>query len=502
MKTQIIQLERHDDAVSVRDKMSWAKTPRILLVWPGHGRILTRRLDLVLLRRHSYWLGAQLALATRDSEVLENARELGIPCFPNIQKAQNTAWRRPRGRRIRRLRRKTPQLDLRATRPDPKIESDPWVSNRFGRWTFFGIGILAVLLLAAFLLPSAVIHLSPAAKDQRIDLAVTASPRIQAVSLSGQIPAVIRSITVEARDTSPSTGKIQIPDKPATGRVSFTQLSDQPVDIPAGTIVSTSGEDPIRFQTTREINLDGEPGERTEAAIQSVLPGKNGNLPAGRISAVEGRLGLLVTVQNGAPTTGGSDRSSPSPVERDLKDLRERLLSKLQLSALTDLEANLEAGDRLIPASLRLVRIVDETAVPQPGQPSDHLELSIRADYQVWVVLASDLRQLAAGSLDASLQEGYLPREETLKVIDKTTPVLVGSNIQWKLEISREIVPQISKDRLAGFMTGKPISQAPTRIRQTIALDAPPRIELSPAWWPWMPFLTFRIQIDNSGGGS
>ena len=53
MKTQILRLEAHDDVISAHDKMQWSQTGRILLVWPEHGKILTRRLDLILLLRHS-----------------------------------------------------------------------------------------------------------------------------------------------------------------------------------------------------------------------------------------------------------------------------------------------------------------------------------------------------------------------------------------------------------------------------------------------------------------
>ena len=73
MKTQIIQLEAHDDIVSTRDKMGWSQTSRIVLVWPNKGKILDRRLDLVLLQRHSMLLGAQLALVTQEEEILFHA---------------------------------------------------------------------------------------------------------------------------------------------------------------------------------------------------------------------------------------------------------------------------------------------------------------------------------------------------------------------------------------------------------------------------------------------
>jgi hypothetical protein len=51
MKTQVIHLAEHDDGISVRDKMSWTNTPRILLVYPGRSRILARVLYVYLLQR-------------------------------------------------------------------------------------------------------------------------------------------------------------------------------------------------------------------------------------------------------------------------------------------------------------------------------------------------------------------------------------------------------------------------------------------------------------------
>ena len=77
MKTQLIPLETHDDLISIRDKMSWAKTPRILLVWPSKGQVGVRPLDLTLLRRHAVSLGAELGLVTRDAEIYAAARRMG-----------------------------------------------------------------------------------------------------------------------------------------------------------------------------------------------------------------------------------------------------------------------------------------------------------------------------------------------------------------------------------------------------------------------------------------
>src|SRR5512133_395778 len=116
MKTQIITLESHDDLISVRDKLSWAKTPRILLVWPKYAKVNLRVLDLKVLQRHADSLGAQLGLVTRRAKVRRDAESLGIPVFVSTTTAQRELWpdSAPRSRRIP----KTPRRDLRKVRDD------------------------------------------------------------------------------------------------------------------------------------------------------------------------------------------------------------------------------------------------------------------------------------------------------------------------------------------------------------------------------------------------
>ncbi|HJS28344.1 MAG TPA: hypothetical protein VJ768_01890, partial [Anaerolineales bacterium] len=96
MKTQILQLEQHDDVNSIRDKMGWGQTTRTLLVWPPGSRNLHRRLDLLLLQRHCKSLGSQLALVSDNEETRFHARDLSIPVFDTVPEAQNGRWINPR----------------------------------------------------------------------------------------------------------------------------------------------------------------------------------------------------------------------------------------------------------------------------------------------------------------------------------------------------------------------------------------------------------------------
>ena len=92
MKTQIIQLEAHDDHISIRDKMNWSKTPRILLVLPRRRRFDINTLDLKLLQRHARNMGAALGLVTKSAKVIRSAAVLGIPVFADNLEAQREAW--------------------------------------------------------------------------------------------------------------------------------------------------------------------------------------------------------------------------------------------------------------------------------------------------------------------------------------------------------------------------------------------------------------------------
>ena len=73
MNTHLLALESHDDLISVKDRMSWAKTPRILLIWPKGEKIALRPLDLRILQRHARALGADLGLVTRDPRIRREA---------------------------------------------------------------------------------------------------------------------------------------------------------------------------------------------------------------------------------------------------------------------------------------------------------------------------------------------------------------------------------------------------------------------------------------------
>ncbi len=518
MKTHILQLEEYDDILSARDKMGWARGERLLLVWPERRAILERRLDLILLQRRAAGLGVELALVTQHTEVRYQALRLGIPVFKSLRQAQSDQWRLPhRFRHIRpparptRARQaapppvpptdsrpdETPSLPRALARPENEPERVYTFRQRLG---IFGLGVLAVLAIAATLLPQAEIRYTPQTRVQDVLINVHAGPAIPAPDLTGAVPAHWRRITVEGRQTIPVSGSVRLPDQLASGEATFTNLTDQPIDIPLGTVARPAGERPARFAVARSGRLPAGPGTTVNLPVQALAPGEAGNLPAGSLIALEGRLGTQVSVENARPTRGGADRQEPAATAEDRRRLAETLRQALEQTARQELAAQLQKDDLLLPYSLKLAAVHEEIYSPPADLPltlpSDQISLHLRLEYQILAVSGADLRSLAEAVFDVNLPAGFRPQSDRLRweILGLPQPGADG-NSYWQMHATRPILAQASAEAAGPAVLGLPPGMAARRLQAALPLEEPPQIQVLPAWWPTLPILPFRLRL-------
>lgn len=503
MKTYIVQLDNHDDVISTRDKISWSKANRVLLVWPRRGRVLERSIDLLLLKRHTQHAGAQLAVVTGDNQVKTNAVELGIPVFSHVDEAQQVSWRRDRRRR-RVLRRRSPQTDAYMLRQQRyALSASEKIPGKI-RLAVFLIGLLSVIAMVFVFLPEAQIELNPTRTAQRLVIPMWASPAVPAASPSGGIPAVEMTVVVEGRDEGPVTGQSLVADRPASGEVQLSNLTDQPVVVPEGSIVIASSVNPVRFFTRREVRVPAGPGESTTVAIEAAEPGTAGNLSRGRIRAMEGALGLQLVVNNLQATRGGSERISPSPTAQDYQILREQLLAALKETAEAEIAGQVGEGQQLLAGTLQVKEVIEETGEPEQNQPGHRLLLSMRVQFIALVVAEKDIRDVAQAALEANREERFSAVPGTLVVTFSSTPRLDAppSNTdersptaRWEMRVERLLEDVPPEASIARSVQGLSIVKANDRLQARISLDEPPGIRVWPSWWGRMPFLPSRIQV-------
>jgi hypothetical protein len=504
VKTQIVQLEPYDDYISVRDRMGWGQTTRVLLVWPLQASILNRRLDLLLLKRHSEVLGSQLALVTRDREVRYHASQLEIPVYKSIRDAEQSRWLRPRRRQkshttdpdsISKENRSI--SDLAALQAAAHPATPRWLRNPVVRITFFTLGVLSMLAIVAIFVPSAEIYLTPATKRDQATIRVSASPDNKTMELSGAVPAYWLTSIVEGRGVTPSSGETLIPRQSASGRVTFINLTDEDIFVPVGTIVSTQDVPPIRFATREAVTVPTGP-EGATVLINALLPGSSGNVAAEKIVAIEGPLGLNLTVINNRNTSGGTDFTAAAPTEADYQLVHEQLVSSLEATAMSELSIYLENGDILLSSAPSVHQTLEETYTPDIDQPADQLELKLRLEFQIPYAAGADLYQLGQAVLDRQIPENFTPRPETLQITQLTQPVSPElGEATWKILAEWQLGAKLNETQAVSLVLGLSPQQASQQLLDQMPIEDSPKIQLTPSWWPRLPILPFRIKIIN-----
>jgi hypothetical protein len=496
VKTQIIQLHKNDDTISVRDKMSWSQTGRILLVWPGKGLVLNRRLDLILVKRHANKMGAKLAFVTNDSNIRFIADQIGIPVFDNLRHAQKSHWRNEK-REIRDFHPVGPHPSLEDMHKSLPPQAIGWLDHPVTRIIAFGVSVLALFALGIYILPGATIYLTPQEKTQSMTLSLTADPSITDINLStGSLPTYSQDVIVEGSETSTVSGSVIIPDQVAIGGLRFTNISDREITIPSGIVVTTLGSDPIRFITTSQVEVEVQSARSVVLSARSIHPGTSGNLPPNSLVAIEGELGLDLSVTNPYTTHGGTNGSVPSPTNQDISILRAHLIEKLKVAALVELQAMLPTEDTLITPTLKLVEIIDETATPARGEPGNQQTQSMRIRFQSQVVSGKELQNLVIPILDANTPTEYSPIITSLVLDQLTIPTLgEDGNAHWSVRAQRKLQAYILTNQAINLISGLTIPQSIDRLDSLLPLAAEARIIVVPKWWPHLPLLPMRIQV-------
>mgnify|MGYP001059034090 CR=1 FL=1 len=493
MKTQIIALDKLEDHLSVRDKLNWSQTGRVLLTWVDNRRLLTR-LDLVLIQRYCAARSVQLGLVTRNPEIRAEAAELGIPAFDTTRQAQTARWRTSRRRRLPR-KPKSEKPDLATLREQAHPQPPAWTQHLAVRLAAFIVGLLAVLALLLYLLPGARVVLTPRTQAQNLELTISANPQAPQ-AMPGILSTYAITVVVEGRASLPASGSVRVPYQPARGEIRFTNLTEQPVVVPKGSVVCTLDSPTLRFSTDKAGTVPAGLGRTLTLPITALLPGPGGNLPAGRIAAVEGPLGLQLSAANLTATRFGSDGPVTAPTALDQQKLLEQLTTELHLSALEEMQAMLPAGDQALPPTLELVDTLEEVYNPPSGQPGKQLELTLRLEFSGQAVSAAHLRLFAQPLLDAELPQGFTPLDGSLEITPTSTPAAdAQGNYTWRILARRSLQAEITTSKAIALLLGRPLDQARQTLVQKLPLDGAPRIQVTPDWWPRLPLAAFRIQL-------
>ena len=490
MKTQIITLESHDDLISVRDRLSWAKTPRILLVWPKYEKVTLRQVDLKVLQRHAASLGAQLGLVTRTRRVRADAEALGIPVFESAGQAQKMAW--PVVTHTR-LPERIPDKSLREKREQAQVKEEAWRTHPITRVLALTIGVVSVFALVALFIPRAQVILQSVTQKQSIEIAVNANPKISTVFITGSVPVREKKVIVDGSQTVIVTGAGVVPQSKAQGIAEFRNLTQQAVTIPAGTVVSANA---IRFITTEDGVVSAGVGKKIQVAIEAAEGGVASNLDAGAINAIDGRLGLSLTVTNPQATIGGRELSSLQASDTDRVHVKDLLMKNLGAQALEKILSGLNFGDLLFDNTMKISQTLSEKYDPPAGAAGTKLTLTMQVEFSARYASAPDLTNLATLAMNATLPSGFSPASEGVTIKPVTNPSLADDgSLHWTMHAERMIARSFDAAQVTQLVLGYGVKKAQSNLNENLPSATVPELRLSPSWWPLVPLLPFRISV-------
>jgi hypothetical protein len=308
-------------------------------------------------------------------------------------------------------------------------------------------------------------------------------------------------VEVEGQATVDTTGTIDQPSEKARGIALFTNLIPDQVTIPAGTVVRTSAAQPVRFVTLADATLPGTVGETVEVPIEAVNPGFEGNLPAGRINEIEGPLSARLAVANGEPTRGGDVTVVPAVGPADFDRVRALLLQELQQRAYAEMQTDpfiaLQSTEFIPIESLAVVLMHSETFDGYVGQAATELALDVRVTIQGVAIDERRAREVVYAGLAEKVGEGFeisatslVFRRGVVTNIDdqrRVTFVMQGAG-----DVSAAIHPQ----DVRRMVRGRSVQGALATLDRELPLAAPPSIEAWPPFWPIIPSLAARIDVE------
>jgi hypothetical protein len=493
MKTHILQPESHDDVISVLDQISWSKSTRVLLVLPKKQHVINSKKDLQLLTRKAKSQGAQLGLITIDGEVLELAKEMGVPFFSSIPEANSKPWRRSK-KYLRKLpdhEKVVSVAELRETSEVLKPRKQPiWL-----RMTSFLVGIAAMLSLVVLFTPRAKVVIQTSTLQQEITMTLHGSRKYTSPDIAGNIPLKVAEISVTEEKQIQTSGQQAVPKTYAQCEIVFTSLASNPITVPAGTIVLTQDYPAIRYATTRDVLVTGGMGAKRTVEIIALQPGTIGNVETNQIVAVEGAVGVYLNVSNPSPCTGGEDVTSPVGIESDLTKLRQQLKDYLILTAKETIKGT-DDDITVIETVLPVINITNEEIQPGIGMPSDFLQLTQTATVELLYYRNSDVQQAIQMSMDAILDKDQKSVPGTLQYTSLTDPVGSSEPYEWDIFAVRNITTNINQEAFALQLRGMKKEEALNLVRKIPGSLPTSEIIITPGFWEWMPYLSFQIEIE------
>ena len=427
---------------------------------------------------------------------------------------------------VQQSRKTSPTQGSRTVTTPPVSRRASSISNRRG-----GSRITAIVVIGLAVVVIAVLAFLFFGSNATVTIIVPSQPlsvTMQYVTSTNQhttqnstIPSPALAYTASATGHGTATGTIQQGNQVATGTVTFSNKGKQSLDIPTGTVLSTSGAVAIQFVTTADalVQPDSSGSPQVVVPVQAQLPGTSSNVVANSISIIPPdsltkiaknngipSTSVDLTVTNPDPTTGGGAANVQAVTPSDKNTLELALQQKVQNEIngwLTNLKNQRDEVGTPMPNVLASPTPLPEEKVkitPDVGQyaPGGKFTGTLTVNVSVLVIRNAAIQAAGKAQLMAKalhMKPAYvLTTQMPVNVkVTNNTPSKDGTTLSITVNAAGYIVPQVSTQAISNQLAGKSVDQA--KSFHTSGMAAPPEIELFPSFLGFMPFRPEQIHV-------
>jgi hypothetical protein len=362
------------------------------------------------------------------------------------------------------------------------------------------MGLFAVILLSAAIIPSATIRVQPERITQTIWITLRIDPKQSDNGIVNSLPVQVVSVPVAADARILTTGYRNVPDQRAEGLVLFTNLISEAITIPAGTGVRSSQVGDVRFKTIEAADLEPFVGSIAEVPVQSNLAGEVGNLEAGMIDSIEGELGLSIQASNPEAIQGGASSRVPAVVQKDLDHLQKTVQSELLDFAEHEIANTLREDQRLLHQSLQMEQTLESTFDRAVGDLAESVGLQQHATVSGWVYNTTELETLLKSIATERLPANSLVIPQTFRIIEVDEAISTsGDPGRLRIRIQQQWTTNVSEGEVIQRLRGVAVEDVDQIVDQDLGMTGQIELDVRPHWFPLLPLLTSRYAFILEG---
>jgi hypothetical protein len=461
-----LELEIHEDAVAVINKIKNVNDTGLELVIPEGSVLFDNVLNLKLIKKYADRIGSTVQFTTMDqlgNTLLEMLEERdGSPILSSMaldadnedENAQEKfSTFKPKKKKM------------------PMQFKMPKINVNFGAGLIIPIGLLVIGLLYIFVANNIskahakiVIATEPLVRSLTVKVSVSQPTSVEGKILSGSTV----TTSLENTDVIDTTGE-KITGKKAKGEVLLYNMTEEDIKLKKGSKIAYEDKDSIIYFTDEEVSVPkeilNETGTGTtfgEIAVKVTAEnfGEEYNIKKDNDMEVNGYKSSVLNAKSKIDFTGGKSETIKIVSENDKKALSAKLLGVNTQESTASLEKSLKSGQKLISGSAT-VTVSGETFSKNVGDESDKLQLSQMVSVKGLVYQAGDLDKLIEKLADNLIPAGYKPAEKSKEIkAEVLGNVSSGQEAEIQATVKTYIIPDVDPEKIKEMLAGKSPSEA------------------------------------------